>query len=602
MYNNQNVGVPIGMLWDSLVEYCRQRGKDIPSVSYFLEHMSREWDAEGARYDPASNMVYGSRMPAAVRVGKLLGSACPRPATPDSHPATRWGADHIFDAQPKSAATQAATKETAAKESVRTQVNRSRELVAALRSQMFMGQVTRVSFGPVISVYDFEPARNVNLEKLLKCGNAIAMALRVPSVIPRMEAGRGVVCFEIANPERETVDLRKLMATQEWKDPRLVLPLPLGRTTDGRPSIWDLSKMPHLLVAGATGSGKSVGLNAIILSLLERHTPEALKLVLLDPKRVELSVYADIPHLWTPIATTAPKALVALKRTVKEMEDRYSLLEDERCRNIDRYNAKMEERGYPPMPRLVVIVDEAANLMFADKTGFEIAICRLAAEGRAAGVHIILATQRPSVKIITGDIKANLTYALAYTCTRPQDSETIIGTRDAKNLLKDGDAILSADGELIRIHGPYVSDEEVERVADELRGRGYPDYVYMDDVETNGARSFDSTEVKDGYGDLCNGDDPVFDDTEMWESFGDGAPSGGAGADPVDQEKPIIRAMRWIIGRLTSEWEKSTLIIVEASKLEPPISAMTLRRAAKRVGVEEKPPRKVGETALWRLG
>ena len=557
-HQDEKSGAHVDDIYDDYREWCRKNGEPAWDASTFFSKEEEDWKKQGAVFDRQRLMVHG--MPYKPRV---------------------------YRRRPRQQQREAPREEPAAPS--KPQPDRSQDIALALRSIGVYGKVTSMRPGPVITVYDFEAAPGVRLEKVLKSGDEVATKLRVKSAIPRLDSGRGVVCFEVENQEREVVSLRKLMNTPEWRKPEHILPLPLGRKIDGTPSIWDLARMPHLLVAGATGAGKSVGLNAMLLSLLERHTPQTMRLVLIDPKRVELSVFSDIPHLWTPIATTPAKALASLNWVIREMEQRYTLLAAEHCRNLDRYNTKAAEKGFEPLPRIIVVIDEAANLMAADKKRFEGVICRLAAEARAAGIHLIVATQRPSVDVITGTIKANLPYALAYTCTRVQDSRTIIQEAGAEKLLGNGDAIISADGDLTRIHGPFVSDEEVEDVADKLRAQGCPDYVFVGEDFTVGGVVRDE-EFPVGADEV---EDPVFDATPMGE--------GGEAVEGEDTsgQTAIEFACRWLKKALAEGPRPGDEVVREAEQVG--IKRTTLDRAADKYLGVKKSGGGFGKAKTWSL-
>jgi DNA segregation ATPase FtsK/SpoIIIE, S-DNA-T family len=329
-----------------------------------------------------------------------------------------------------------------------------------------------------------------------------ALSARV-AVVP----GRNAIGIELPNPHREKVLLRELLATDAYTDSNAKLPLCLGKTIGGEPVIVDLTRMPHLLIAGTTGSGKSVAINTMILSLLYRLKPEQCRLIMVDPKMLELSVYDNIPHLLTPVVTDPKKAIVALKWAVREMEERYKKMSKLGVRNIDGYNARIaeavskgekltrtvhtgydkesgdaiyedEELDLEPLPYVVVIVDEMADLMMVAGKDIEGAVQRLAQMARAAGLHVILATQRPSVDVITGTIKANFPTRISFQVTSKIDSRTILGEQGAEQLLGQGDMLyMQGGGRISRVHGPFVSDDEVEKVVRHLKSQGQPQYL-----------------------------------------------------------------------------------------------------------------------------
>ena len=413
--------------------------------------------------------------------------------------------------------------------------NISRRLEAVLGQFGVKGTIQRVSPGPVVTLYEFEPAAGVKTARVIGLAEDIARAMSVVSVRMAVIPGSSVIGIEMPNRNRQTVFIKELIDLPAFAEHTGALPLILGKNIGGNPYFADLAKMPHLLVAGTTGSGKSVGINTMILSLLYRFTPDECRLIMVDPKMLELSVYNGIPHLLTPVVTEPGKAVVALKWTVREMDDRYRQMANLGVRNIELYNKKIAETlaagktltrqvqtgfdpetGRPiietqdmdltPMPYIVVIVDEMADLMLTAGKDIEIAVSRIAAKARAAGIHMIMATQRPSVDVITGTIKANFPSRIAFQVTSKFDSVTIIGDKGAEQLLGRGDMLFMAAGmRPVRLHGPFVSDEEVERVVSFLKEQGEAQYVeaVMEEEE----ESFDEGAVFDrsqmgGEGDL----------------------------------------------------------------------------------------------------
>ncbi len=340
-----------------------------------------------------------------------------------------------------------------------------------------------VHVGPTVIQYTLKPEEGVKLSKIVALKNDIALALAAESV--RIEApipGKSLVGIEVPNQHRTTVHLRELLESKEFQKVDSRLRFPLGRDVSGKPIIADLSKMPHLLIAGATGAGKSVGTNSFLLSLLYQNSPEHLKLIMVDPKRVELASYNSIPHLLTPVITDPEKAAMALKWAVSEMNRRYQLCADAKHRNIIDYNAdnKIEEK----LSNIVIIIDELADLMMASGKEVENSICRIAQMARAVGIHLVIATQRPSVNVITGLIKANIPARIAYAVSSSVDSRTIIDCGGAEDLLGKGDMLYLGSGtsKLTRVQGIYVSSQEIERVTNRLKITGAPDY---DDAVTN---------------------------------------------------------------------------------------------------------------------
>jgi len=336
------------------------------------------------------------------------------------------------------------------------------------------GKIKKVNNGPVVSLYEFEPAPGVKVSKIVNLSDDIAR--NTSSVSARVSAipGKNTVGIEIPNPKREGVVLSEIISCENFQKKETSLPITLGKSISGVPLVADLALMPHLLVAGTTGSGKSVCINSIILSLLYKHSPDTCKLILIDPKMLELSSYEGIPHLLTPVITDASKATSALSWTVREMENRYKLMSSEGVRNIDGYN----QRHKLKMPYIVVAVDEMSDLMLVSGKEIESYVQKLSAMARAAGIHIIMATQRPSVDVITGTIKANFPTRISFQVSSKIDSKTILGEQGAEQLLGKGDMLfMSSANKIFRIHGPYVSENEIEKVTSYIRAQGNPDYI-----------------------------------------------------------------------------------------------------------------------------
>ncbi len=376
------------------------------------------------------------------------------------------------------------------------------------------GQIVSIHPGPVVTLYELEPAPGVKTSRVISLADDIARSMSATSVRCAVIPGRNVIGIELPNARRQTVWMRELLDLRETQETRSVLPLVLGKDIGGAPVVADLARMPHLLVAGTTGSGKSVAVNTMILSLLYRLPPEKCRFIMIDPKMLELSVYDDIPHLLAPVVTEPGKAVVALKWTVNEMEERYRAMSKLGVRNIEGYNARLaearkkgetlmrkvqtgfdSETGKPvfeeqPMdmnelPYIVVVVDEFADLMLVAGKDVENAVQRLAQMARAAGIHLIMATQRPSVDVITGVIKANFPTRISFQVTSRIDSRTILGEGGAEQLLGMGDMLyMAAGGRITRVHGPFVSDVDVESVVSHLRKQGEPSYV--EDITTGG--------------------------------------------------------------------------------------------------------------------
>ncbi|MEM7462493.1 MAG: DNA translocase FtsK [Pseudomonadota bacterium] len=369
------------------------------------------------------------------------------------------------------------------------------------------GDIINVRPGPVVTLYELEPAPGIKSSRVIGLADDIARSMSAIACRVAVVPGRNAIGIELPNSRRETVYLRELLASKDYEASKGKLPLVLGKTIGGEPVIADLSKMPHLLVAGTTGSGKSVAINTMILSVLYRLSPQQVKLIMIDPKMLELSIYDGIPHLLTPVVTDPKKAVVALKWTVREMEERYKKMSKLGVRNIDGFNTRLEQArrkgeslsktvqtGYDresgeaiyeteeldlePMPYIVVIIDEMADLMMVAGKDIEGTIQRLAQMARAAGIHVIMATQRPSVDVITGTIKANFPTRISFQVTSKIDSRTILGEQGAEQLLGMGDMLYMAGGGRIkRVHGPFVADDEVEKVVNHLKTQGVPQYL-----------------------------------------------------------------------------------------------------------------------------
>ena len=347
------------------------------------------------------------------------------------------------------------------------------------------GSIKKVSHGPVVTLNEFEPAAGVKVSKIINLSDDIARNTSSESARISTIPGSNTVGIELPNSSRENVYLSEILDNTDFKKKEIKLPIALGKNISGIPIVGDLARMPHLLIAGTTGSGKSVCINTIILSLLYRHTPEKCKFILIDPKMLELSTYEGIPHLLCPVITEAKKAASVLGWVVKEMESRYRLMTKEGVRNIDGYNTKHKL----PMPYIVVIVDEMSDLMLVAGKEIENYIQKLSQMARAAGIHIIMATQRPSVDVITGTIKANFPTRISFQVTSKIDSRTILGEQGAEQLLGKGDMLyMSSANRILRIHAPFVSDDEIERINNFLRSQAEPDYIdeilnYADEKE-----------------------------------------------------------------------------------------------------------------------
>ena len=336
------------------------------------------------------------------------------------------------------------------------------------------GKIKAINNGPVVSLYEFEPAPGVKVSKIINLSEDLARNTSSTSARVSVIPGKNTVGIEIPNEERESVSLREIISYEKFQKKDVKLPIALGKSISGMPIVGDLTTMPHLLIAGTTGSGKSVCINTIIVSLLYKLNPDLCKFILIDPKMLELSTYEGIPHLLTPVITDAKKATSALAWTVKEMNSRYKLMSKVGVRNIDGYNTKHKLK----MPYIVVVVDEMSDLMLVAGKEIENYIQKLSQMARAAGIHIIMATQRPSVDVITGTIKANFPTRISFQVSSKIDSRTILGEQGAEQLLGKGDMLfMSSANRIIRIHGPYVSEQEIEKITNSMRAQGAPDYM-----------------------------------------------------------------------------------------------------------------------------
>jgi len=353
------------------------------------------------------------------------------------------------------------------------------ELMAKLQQFKIDGEVVRTYSGPLVTTFEFKPAPNVKVSKILGLQDDLAMALAAETI--RIQApipGRDVVGIEIPNANIDTIYLREILESNIFKESKSNLTVALGKDIVGNPFVTDIKKLPHLLIAGTTGSGKSVGINAMILSLLYRNDPEHLKLMLIDPKMLEFASYEDIPHLITPVITEPAKAIAALANMVAEMERRYRLMADARTKNIENYNEKVKKSGDEPFPYIVVVIDELADLMMSGGKEVELSIARLAQKSRACGIHLIVATQRPSVDVVTGMIKANLPSRLSYRVGSRIDSKVILDAMGADSLLGRGDGLFTPPGStgLVRIHAPWNTEEEIEKIVEYIKAQRAPEY------------------------------------------------------------------------------------------------------------------------------
>jgi DNA segregation ATPase FtsK/SpoIIIE, S-DNA-T family len=451
--------------------------------------------------------------------------AAPAPRKPRSAPRARRSSDgYELPSLNLLAAPRSADRATMSAEAIESN---AMALESVLGDFGVRGEIINARPGPVVTLYELEPAPGIKSSRVIGLADDIARSMSALSARVAVVAGRNAIGIELPNPVREKVYLREMLASDDYQETNAKLPLCLGKTIGGEPVIVDLSRMPHLLIAGTTGSGKSVAINTMILSLLYRLRPEHCRLIMVDPKMLELSVYDGIPHLLAPVVTDPKKAVVALKWAVREMEERYRKMSKLGVRNIDGYNARVTDAGskgeqlkrtvhtgydkesgeaiyeeeeleLEPLPHIVVIVDEMADLMMVAGKDIEGAVQRLAQMARAAGLHVILATQRPSVDVITGTIKANFPTRISFQVTSKIDSRTILGEQGAEQLLGQGDMLyMAGGGRISRVHGPFVSDEEVEKIVRHLKAQGVPQYLEAvtagGDEEEDGEAVFDST-------------------------------------------------------------------------------------------------------------
>ncbi|MDR0762211.1 MAG: DNA translocase FtsK [Campylobacteraceae bacterium] len=364
------------------------------------------------------------------------------------------------------------------------------DLLEKLRRFKIDGDVVRTYAGPVVTTFEFKPAPHIKVSKILTLQDDLAMALMAQTI--RLQApipGKDVIGIEIPNRNIETIYLKEVLESEIFKKSSSLLTIALGKDIVGNPFVTDLKKLPHLLIAGTTGSGKSVGINAMLISLLYKNSPDTLRLMMIDPKMLEFSVYNDIPHLLTPVITNSKQAIIALSNMVAEMERRYKIMSHSKTKNIESYNEKIKIENGEIMPYIVVIIDELADLMMTSGKDVEVYIARLAQMSRAAGIHLVVATQRPSVDVVTGIIKANLPSRISYKVGQRIDSKVILDTQGAESLLGRGDMLFTPPGMsgVIRLHAPYTSEQEIERIVDYLKAQrptNYDESFLKDNSET----------------------------------------------------------------------------------------------------------------------
>lgn len=384
------------------------------------------------------------------------------------------------------------------------------DLLDKLKRFKIDGDVVRTYSGPVVTTFEFKPAAHVKVSKILTLQDDLAMALKAQTI--RIQApipGKDVVGIEIPNKNIETIYLKEILESDIYKNAKSELTLALGKDIVGDPFITDLKKLPHLLIAGTTGSGKSVGINAMVLSLLYRNSPKTLRLIMIDPKMLEFSMYNDIPHLLTPVITEPKKAIAVLANLVAEMERRYRIMSQTRTKNIESYNEKMKKDGGETLPFIVVIIDELADLMMTSGKEVEFHIGRLAQMARASGIHLIVATQRPSVDVVTGLIKANLPSRISYRVGQKVDSKVILDQMGAESLLGRGDMLFTPPGSpgIVRLHAPFASEEEIDHIAEFLKAQ--ESVVYE-----NSFLKDDSASSSGGVGEFSGEIDELYDEAK----------------------------------------------------------------------------------------
>jgi len=383
-------------------------------------------------------------------------------------------------------------------------------LISKLSNFRIDGDVVRTYAGPVVSTFEFKPAANVKVSKILNLQDDLAMALSAETI--RIQApipGKDVVGIEIPNDSVDTIYLRELLDSDVFKESSSPLTIALGKDIVGKPFVTDLKKLPHLLIAGTTGSGKSVGINAMILSLLYKNSPDQLRLLMIDPKMLEFSTYNDIPHLLTPVITKPKQAIVALNNMVNEMERRYELMAETRTKNIENYNEKVKKEGGEHFPYIVVIIDELADLMMTSGKDVELSIARLAQKARACGIHLVVATQRPSVDVVTGLIKANLPSRISYRVNSKIDSKIILDQMGAESLLGRGDMLFTPPGAtgLVRLHAPWATEDEIENIVEFIKSQREPNYdkSFLSDETEN---------INSGIPNISEDLDPLYEDAK----------------------------------------------------------------------------------------
>ncbi len=494
----------LGMIVHALLSWKARAGRQFRTGPARVTPRMAIPASTGGRQEPRFDGLGRAAMPAVDDEYEDAEEPAPRRRAAARPPARRTGGGFVLPSLNFLTAQRASERTTLSKDVIDANAV---ALESVLQDFGVRGEIINARPGPVVTLYELEPAPGIKSSRVIGLADDIARSMSAVSARVAVVSGRNAIGIELPNPTREKVYLRELLGARDYNEHAAKLPLCLGKTIGGESVIVDLSRMPHLLIAGTTGSGKSVAINTMILSLVYRLRPDQCRLIMVDPKMLELSVYDGIPHLLTPVVTDPKKAVVALKWAVREMEERYKKMSKLGVRNIEGYNARVAEAkakdekltrtvhtGYDkesgeaiyekeelelePIPFIVVIVDEMADLMMVAGKDIEGAIQRLAQMARAAGIHVILATQRPSVDVITGTIKANFPTRISFQVTSKIDSRTILGEQGAEQLLGQGDMLyMAGGGRISRVHGPFVSDDEVEKVVRHLKSQGQPEYL-----------------------------------------------------------------------------------------------------------------------------
>jgi DNA segregation ATPase FtsK/SpoIIIE, S-DNA-T family len=476
--------------------WLEDRRKQKQRQEVIAKHTRKAATAASAAVKDAPKVKEDDPLAAAAVVAKKRATIAPPLPLPDPEPTKVPRRQGAFTLPPLSLLDPAKAEQ---KIDERELMDAARQLEEKCREFAVEGQVAQIHPGPVVTTFEFKPEAGVKYSKITSLADDLCLAMQAESVLIDRIPGKSTVGIQIPNPNREAISLRELLQSEAYERSTSKLTLALGKTIHGEPYVTDLATMPHLLIAGSTGTGKSVGLNAMLTSILYRATPDDVRMIMIDPKRLELGMYEEIPHLLTPVVVDPKKAANALRWAVREMEERYKTLAAEGVRNIEQYNRNirlvLEETGNKdpdapkPLPFIVVVIDELADLMMVASNEVEESICRLAQMARAVGIHLILATQRPSVDVITGLIKANLPSRIAFRVATKIDSRTILDSNGAEQLLGRGDMLFlpPATSRFLRVHGPYISEQESARLASFLRKQGKP--IFDDSITAEDEKS-----------------------------------------------------------------------------------------------------------------